>query len=486
MIGKKQRSQPTLFIPGSIEDFIPDDHILKRVARVLDLSWLRGEVASLYCDDNGRPGIDPEAAVRLMLAGFFHGIVHDRKLMREAQVNIAIRWFAGYSLEDKLPDHSSLTRIRQRWGADLFRRIFTRTVAACAGAGLVSGETVHIDATLIRADVSWESLTDAWTDTTMKENAEERPDENGPDRSKQGRPPTRKKQPKKRSTTDPDATLTTSSKEFRMEPCYKQHTAVDDKAGVIVDIAVTTGETSEGGRLMETIERVEETTGNKIERVTADAAYAHSRNYSECEERGIDAVIPPQRPNNARNSMPVSRFKYDAKNQTVRCPAGHNMPQSYKSEKGMVFRMGARTCSSCPHKTDCLPASAKARTILIVDGYEALLRARRRRAHWDAETAESYKRHRWRVEGVHGEAKTQHGLRRAVRRGMDNVSIQAYMTAAAINLKRLAAFVFSFFASITSQIRLKTGLLIYFNFFSPVCFMAYRFFVFSNIEGADC
>jgi len=108
MIGKKKSSQPTLFIPGSIEDFIPSDHILKRVDRVLDLSWLRAEVADFYCEDNGRPGIDPETAARLMLAGFFHGIVHDRKLMREAQVNIAIRWFAGYTLEDKLPDHSSL------------------------------------------------------------------------------------------------------------------------------------------------------------------------------------------------------------------------------------------------------------------------------------------------------------------------------------------------------------------------------------------
>jgi transposase len=76
------------------------------------------EVAGLYCDDSGRPGIDPEVAVRLMLAGFLLGIVHDRRLLREAQVNIAIRWFAGYGLHEALPDHSSLTRIRQRWGVD--------------------------------------------------------------------------------------------------------------------------------------------------------------------------------------------------------------------------------------------------------------------------------------------------------------------------------------------------------------------------------
>ena len=90
-----------------------------------------------------------------MLAGFFQGMVHDRKLMREAQVNLATRWFAGYRLDEKLPDHSSLTRIRQRWGAERFKKIFQKTVEACIKAKLVSGETVHVDATLIRADVSW-------------------------------------------------------------------------------------------------------------------------------------------------------------------------------------------------------------------------------------------------------------------------------------------------------------------------------------------
>ncbi len=93
MLGRKERDQLELFITGSLRQLIPDDHILARVDRVLDLSWLRDEVADLYCSDNGRPGIDPEVAVRLMLAGFLLGLVHDRRLMREAQVNIAIRWF---------------------------------------------------------------------------------------------------------------------------------------------------------------------------------------------------------------------------------------------------------------------------------------------------------------------------------------------------------------------------------------------------------
>ncbi len=124
-----------------------------------------------------------------MLAGFFQGVVHDRKLMRETQVNLAIRWFAGYRLDEKLPDHSSLTRIRQRWGADRFKQIFQKTIQSCIDANLVNGETVHVDATLIRADVSWESLATEHAETVIKENVvdEDRPGQSWPDQRWQGR-----------------------------------------------------------------------------------------------------------------------------------------------------------------------------------------------------------------------------------------------------------------------------------------------------------
>lgn len=109
-----------------------------------------------------------------MLAGFLLGIVHDRRLMREAQVNLAIRWFIGYALHEALPDHSSLTRIRQRWGEDTFRRIFTRVVRQCQAAGLVSAETVHIDASLIRANVSMDALVSRHLDAVEEANEAER------------------------------------------------------------------------------------------------------------------------------------------------------------------------------------------------------------------------------------------------------------------------------------------------------------------------
>ena len=179
MLGRKGRDQLELLVAGSFEQLVPEDHVLARVDRVLDLGWLREEVADCCCADNGRPGIDPEVAVRLMLAGLLLGIVHDRRLMREAQVNIAIRWFIGYGLHERLPDHSSLTRIRQRWGEARFREIFQRTVAACLDAKIATAEVVHVDASLIRADASWESLVERHSDDVMTANPIDREIEAG-------------------------------------------------------------------------------------------------------------------------------------------------------------------------------------------------------------------------------------------------------------------------------------------------------------------
>ena len=135
MLGHKERSQGELFITGSLRQLLPDDHVLVRVDGVLDLSWLRGEIDDLYCLDNGRPGIDPAAALRLMLAGFLLGIVHDRRLMREAQVNLAIRWCAGYALHETLPttrgrsSSTVWTRPPQQLGRPSRLRRLTRATA---------------------------------------------------------------------------------------------------------------------------------------------------------------------------------------------------------------------------------------------------------------------------------------------------------------------------------------------------------------------
>lgn len=437
VIGKQERWQEDLFVAGSLRDLIPEDHILRRVDAVLDLSWLREEIADSYCEDNGRPGIDPEAALRLMLAGLLHGIVHDRHLMREAQVNLAIRWFAGYGLDERLPDHSTLTRIRQRWGVDRFRSIFQRTVRACAQAGLVAGKTVHVDATLIRADVSWDSIAEKHVERIIEANPV--PEQCSRSASiNEGRQSTPQKR-RKKSRTDPDAALATMSRAQKVQPSYKQHTAVDDKAGVVVDVHATAGDVNEGDLLLEQVGRIEASIGRGIQAVTADSGYAYGKVYGGLERKGIDAVIPPKAEPRAGPRLPISRFKYDGKYNIVRCPKGKILRRSSLTKHGWYYRTRCQDCKGCSIRTRCLSPRVDRRTIVISHDYEALLRARRRRHRWPRHLLDLYARHKWRAEGAHAEAKTRHGLHRAARRGLENVAIQVYLTASVMNLKRLAA-----------------------------------------------
>jgi transposase len=427
MLGRKERDQLELFMTGSLRQLVPDDHVLARVDRVLDLSWLRAEVADLYCETNGRPGIDPEVAVRLMLSGFLLGIVHDRRLMREAQVNLAIRWFMGYGLHEELPDHSSLTRIRQRWGAERFRRIFERTVQACVAAKIAKGEIVHVDASLIRADVSWESLAVRHVDAVAEANDEGVAAER--DSRKTGKH-------KKVCITDPDASMATNGRNRRLEPSYKQHAVVDDAFGVVLDVEITTGEINEGQVVLERIDAVA-ATGAPIRTVTADAGYAYAKVYGGLERREIAAVIPAKA-EPIRSPVPLRRFRYDARHDILKCPRGKVLRPTRPVKHGRFFYSRAVDCKGCDLATLCLSKGRANKAVVVGDDYPALLRARRRRERWTDEDRRLYQRHRWRSEGYHGEAKTWHGLARAVRRGLPNMKIQAYLTATAVNLKRLA------------------------------------------------
>ncbi len=432
MLGRKERDQLELFIAGSLRELVPDDHILVRVDRVLDLSWLREEVEDLYSVDNGRPGIDPEVAVRLMLAGFLLGIVHDRRLMREAQVNVAIRWFVGYGFHEALPDHSSLSRIRRRWGAERFRRIFERSVHACVEAGIATGEVVHADASLIRADVSWESLVDRHIDAVQQENGD-------PEALMRRRDGRRSGRFKKVCLTDPDASMATTARNRRLEPSYKQHAIVDDLRGVVLDVEVTTGEVNEGRLLLARLDAMVEAVGRVPRAVTADAGYAYAKVFGGLEARGIDPVIPAKA-EPIRSKVPLRRFRYDARHDHVKCPRGRILrPNRARLRHGRFFASKACDCKGCDLAPKCLSPGRVTKAVVISHDYPALLRARRRRERWGEEEKRLYQRHRWRSEGFHGEAKTWHGLARAVRRGLDNMRIQSFLTAAAINFKRLAA-----------------------------------------------
>lgn len=245
--------------------------------------------------------------------------------------------------------------------------------------------------------------------------------------------------------------MATSSRTRRLEPTYKQHTAVCDKAGVIVDVEVTTGERNEGGELAPALARIEAVTGVHVATATADTGYSYAKVYAALERRGTDAIIPA-RAESIRTPVPIRRFRYDAKHDRVKCPRGRVLNPGRLTKKGRIFTSRVQDCRRCDLAPLCLSQGRVNKAVTVVADYPALLRARRRHEQQREEDKGLYNRHRWRVEGVHGEAKTCHGLARAVRRGLINMKIQAYLTAAAINLKRLAAAIAALFWLLAAQL----------------------------------
>ena len=240
--------------------------------------------------------------------------------------------------------------------------------------------------------------------------------------------------------TDPDASMATSAAGRQLLPSYKQHTSVDDCAGIIVDIEVVTGEESDFARMAERLDALEVTLGRRPGTVTADKAYGIGKVYKALSDRDIAAVIPPRpttRPGNAKG-FPMERFRYDALHDIVRCPRKQLMTPRSATKPGRWFRAAPDACRTCPLRAQCIPDGGPTRRVHITKHHVDVLRARRKRLAWGTAENHLYSRHRWWVEGAHGLAKTLHGMARAARRGLENTKIQALLTATAINLKRLA------------------------------------------------
>ena len=169
MMGRLEREQEQLFYSFRLDEAVPDDHPVRGIAAVLDLSWVHAELTPSY-PKIGRPSIDPVLMIRMLLVGYAFAIRSERMLCREVKVNLAYRWFYGLSIEDKIPDHSAFSRARnERFrDSDIFRQVFEHVVEACIAAGLVGGEGFAVDASLIVADANkqrsipgpeWEKLT---------------------------------------------------------------------------------------------------------------------------------------------------------------------------------------------------------------------------------------------------------------------------------------------------------------------------------------
>lgn len=431
---KKDNQQQRMVLLPPLEEYVPSDHRLKRLQRVLDLSFVHEAVRERYCQNNGRGSIDPEVIIRLFLLQAIEGIGEVRELMRQVQVNLAYRWFIGYELDEKLPDHSTLSKALDRFGDEVFNELFRRSIAQCRKSGLLAGKVLHVDATTIRAD--------------LDKNKVNQP-ESGDGDARYGR--------------FPDGTL---------QPGYKQQTVVDGEHRVVVGLEVFPANRPEGVDAVGIVDTVREEVGLCPEVVCADGAYASGANRAAFEERGLRLVSPPPQAKTYTGDeyYTVEDFAYDEIKDQFVCPAGACLRSvSTEKQRGRKLYQAKRSvCRQCPRRSKCTPG--KYRTVKVTAHHAALMRLRADSKNEDFQ--QLYRSRAPGIEGVFAEAKQRHGLRRAWRRGLSKMRIQCLLIAAVINFKRLITLLTPNSASVRADyalIRLLSTLLIATEWlFSPI------------------
>ena len=419
-----------------LESFVAKDHFLRQIDRVLDLKFVRELTAARYADGQGRPSIDPEVFFRMQLVAYFYGITTDRRLCEEVRYNLAYRWFCRLSLEDDVPDHSSLTRIRDRLGEEIFASVFRKIVANCQQQGLVKEHCrVMTDATLMAADASLNSL--AHNDPEQaKQEKEAQQQRRGSIDNKTQRTLSNQTH---RSRTDPDATLAQKPGTPRQLK-YKVHQTIDADSRVILDTEVTTGGRHDNQPYLAQLQRVRERYQLILEEAIADRGYGSAEIIKTLQEQGTKPYIPLWNRRSGRNSATAVGLIYEREQDRFRCPAGKYLkpsPANYENRKRYVS--SPADCRKCPLISTC-PAKTRSKaphTRFVLRPLDQDLFDEVQAHMNEPEFREKASERMWKIEGLFAEAKQYHGLSRAKYRGRPKVQIQAYLSAIVQNLKRL-------------------------------------------------
>ncbi len=426
-----------------LEQMVPADHILRRIGRRIDFSFIETQTTGLY-SHTGRPSIDPQVLIRMMLIGYLFGITSERRLCQEVHLNLAYRWFCGLSLEDKVADHSTFTKNRNgRFKeSDIFRQMFYAVVQQAMEAGLVKGRHLTVDATTIKANASLDSMEPIVVSMSAESYLSKVEEQNPQDTETKGEdkePPTGGlSNDTHHSRSDPEARL--QSKRFGpTQMAYSANVLMDNKHRVILEVEVSEPSVKQEAQMAALmVQRSRFSSGINPQSVGGDKAYGYGAAVSALLEAGVEPHVPARELNNPndRGVFKKERFIYDAQTDQMICPAAQRMKRRTEHQHNRMTEYAAsvKVCRSCPLKSQCTRAR-----------YRVVHR------HWDEEalkiaqelrSTKAYRlsqRCRKRIEHLFAEAKEQMGLRRAMRRGKRNLTEQCLMTAMAQNIKRIVA-----------------------------------------------
>ncbi|MBU1706165.1 IS1182 family transposase [Patescibacteria group bacterium] len=454
----KNEFEGRLFCDINIMELIGEDHLLVRLDDALDLDWIR-EATRGYYSHTGRPSVDPVALVKMMLIGYLYGIPSERRLAEEVRLNIAYRWFSGYNLDEETPNHSVFSKARARFGRDLFLLVFKEVLSRCAEAGLLKGDALLVDCTIIDADASMKSLVELsgspeeyWRKLDEEEETKSsrgrKPGGGSEDRlgkhfqgekadpEKMGKRRTKKSASylNRKSTSDPDATVYFQPGRG-VSLAYKVHVAADT-SGIITAVAATPSAVHETSKLPELLDSHEESLPLPPA-IAADSKYGTDEALIFLqEEKGMKTAIPLPGDFKKGKRFPREQFTYDEDSDSYTCPAGKTLKRKTISTKKkiVIYRGNPEDCLSCALRHKCMGKTAKARHLARPYGK---VRENAEEFKCSDKGMELLAARKTVLEGLFGEAKRCHGLRRAKQRGVEKVEVQALLIATALNIKRL-------------------------------------------------
>lgn len=444
MMGTNQEQHELFSYQINLDERIRPDHPLRAVREHIDFSFVREEVAGFY-GYNGNVSVDPVVIMKMMFVLFFDNISSERELMRVIPERLDYMWFLGYGLNDTIPNHSVLSKARRRWGDAVFEALFVRIVVQCVERGLVRGEKIHVDGSLVDANASRDSvvcgapeLIAALKEVFRKEG--EKFDDKGDrgDGSAQYEPLNKGMI----SSTDPDAPIVRRGRQ-EPRPRYKTHRVIDDAHGVITATETTPGDTEENAMLMELVDQHEATTGTQVGTIVADTQYGTVDNFRACHERGIRSHMGDMLEGQGKKGRRAGifgneAFIYDGPSDTYCCPAGQTLyrRKHKKKRKAYEYACSKQICSVCEIRPQCTRAANGApRTVKRHINQEAIDVARAQSR--SAAAKRDRRRRKWLMEGSFADSTNNHGFKRARWRRLRNQRIQDYLIAAVQNVRTL-------------------------------------------------
>lgn len=428
----------------TLEELVPKDHLLRQIDHHIDFAFIREATRHLYCDNNGRPAIDPVQLFKMLFIGYLFGIRSERQLVREIQVNVAYRWFLDLSLTDKVPDASTLSQNRRRRfeGTDIEQVIFDRIVEQAIKKGLIGGEVLFSDSTHLKANANKHRHQVHEVEQTPMAYLDELNDAINADRQLQGKEPLKpsdKPTPTKRtkiSDTDPDAGYMV--RDQKPEGFfYLDHRTVDGKHNLITDTYVTPGNINDSRPYLERLDRQCQRFKLTPWAVALDAGYNTAAVCHGLTQRNITAVMGYKRPHSPKGRFKRRDFTYDQERDSYCCPNGQELIYSTTNRVGYrEYKSDPKQCTQCPVRSKCTQ-SRNAQKVMTRHVWEDDKERvdQNRLTPWGKEL---YRRRCETVERSFADAKQLHGHRYARYRGLHRVRAQSLLAAACQNMKKMA------------------------------------------------